>query len=322
MDTDTPDFDMDAGVAEIAEGLGLSPEEPENPDTPDIQPELPETPETPEAPEVPEAQVKPAPKSWPKEMHEHWTKTPPQVQEYWEKREAQMLEGLEQYRGDATLGKSLKEVILPYQPMLQASGVDETKAVQFLLNAHYRLTNGSPEQRQAAYQQLGQNLGLVQAQEQQQIDPALRAVMERQQKLESALEQRQREAFEAKRGELTSHVAAFADAKDEKGNPKHPYFDEVADDIILLINAGHELDAAYDKAVYANPVTRQKELARLQKENEAKLREKADAEAKAARRASSSNVRSRDTRKAPTEPLGKMDDTMRDTLKEIRERTH
>jgi len=40
--------------------------------------------------------AKPVPKTWPKEMHEHWGKTPKEVQDYWEVREKQMLDGLEQ----------------------------------------------------------------------------------------------------------------------------------------------------------------------------------------------------------------------------------
>ena len=34
----------------------------------------------------------------------------------------------------------------------------------------------------------------------------------------------------------------------------HPYFDEVADDIIALLKTGASLQEAYDKAVWANPV--------------------------------------------------------------------
>jgi hypothetical protein len=80
------------------------------------------------------------------------------------------------------------------------------------------------------------------------------------------------------------------------------------------------LKDAYERAVYANPVTRQKEIARLQTEADTKLREKSKNEAEAARKAARTNVRSRDTRRTPTEPLGTMDETMKSTLSEIRSR--
>jgi hypothetical protein len=118
-------------------------------------------------------------------------------------------------------------------------------------------------------------------------------------------------------------VTSFADAKDEKGNAKHPYFDECHEDIVAYINAGHTLEKAYEKAVYANPVTRAKELARLQTESAAALRAKAKKEAEDARNGRSTNVNSKDTRRAPTAPrTGKWEDGMEDILKDIKARTH
>ena len=124
------------------------------------------------------------------------------------------------------------------------------------------------------------------------------------------------------KAKVESDVAAFADAKDEHNNPKHPYFNDVADDIIPFLNAGASLQDAYDKAVWANPVTRAKEQARLKTEAEKSLRERSKTEAHAAAKASSANVRNRDTRKAPTEPVGKMEDTMKETLADIKARAH
>ena len=47
-------------------------------------------------------------------------------------------------------------------------------------------------------------------------------------------------------------------------DPAHPYFDDVANDITALLRGGgaKDLADAYDKAVWANPVTRAKEQAR------------------------------------------------------------
>jgi hypothetical protein len=82
------------------------------------------------------------------------------------------------------------------------------------------------------------------------------------------------------------------------------------------------LPDAYERAIHANPVTRAKEQDRLRQETEAKLKEKAKAEVAKARSATAANVRGRDTMMTPTEPLGKIEDTMREKLREIKARAH
>lgn len=264
---------------------------------------------------VPEEVVaKPAPKAWPKEMHEEWGKVPPKVQDYLELREKQMLDGISQYKELADVGKTMQSVIQPYIPMLRASGADPAKAVEVLLNANYRLTTGPVESRRQAFVELGAHLGLVPQQNVPQEHPQIRELRRQQEELRSALTRREQQDYEAKRGEVTSQLEAFA--KD------HPHLDDVADDIVAFINQGHDLQTAYDKAVYANPVTRQQELDRIQKEAKAKLIEKGKAEAAAARKATAANVTSRDTSRAPTELMGTMEDTMRSTLRNLKSRTH
>ena len=263
--------------------------------------------------QVEEVVTRQPPKSWPKEMHEYWGKTDPKVQEYWETREQQMLDGLEQYRANAKLAEDLNKVVAPYQQVMQQAGVDLPKAVSYLMGAHMRLTSGTQEQRMYAYQELGRSLGLLQG-EQAQVDPAVAAAWQAAQQANQKLEAWERQQEETRRTTAMNEVSEFAKDK--------PYFDECADHIARLIETGLSLQDAYDAAIYANPVTRQKEIARVQKEAADNLKAKAMREAKEAKRAMSPNVRSRDTGRVPTEPLGKMEDTMAATLKEIRGRTH
>lgn len=318
MDPEVKDegFDIDAGVAEIAAGMGFEEEEPVDPplDTPAEPVDAPVDPEP-----VVEVVARPAPKSWGKDKHELWTKLPPEAQEQVELREKQMLDGLDAYKADSGLGKQMREIVTPYRALLASQGVDEGKAVSVLLNAHYKLSTLPPADRNNYFASLAQTYGvdLGQAQvPQQQVDPAMREALARINKLEGALTERETKALAQHREKVSADVNAFAN------DPAHPYFDEVADDTIVFINAGYSLDEAYARAVRANPVTHAKESARLQTENDKKLREKRTQEAKQAEKARSANVRSRDTRRAPTEPLGKMEDTMKDTLAEINARAH
>lgn len=269
--------------------------------------------ESPVAPVVP---VRPAPKSWAKETHEVWGKLDPQAQEYIEKRERQMLDGLEQYKADAGFAKSLRDVITPYRQTLQAQGLNETTAVQSLLNAHYRLTQGTQESRLAAYKELGRNLQLETDPNAEPADPKFTRIEQEVQQLKQSLSQREQAALQDAKTKVASEVEKFA------SDPAHAYFEDVADDMMPLLQAGASLQDAYEKAVWANQVTRAKELARIQTETESKLKENARLQALPKEKAKSVNVKSRDTGRTPTEPLGSWDDTMLSQLREIKSRSH
>ena len=272
-------------------------------------------------PQTPEPVASTAPKSWPKEMHEHWAKTPPQVQQYWQTREKQMLDGLDQYKQAATFGKTFHDVVSPYHEDFVRHGVDAPRAVQFLLEANRRLTTGTPESRQQAYQELGRNLGLSQQAPmngeqaaQPQVDPRIQTIEQKLAQIEEAQLAKQREALEVARAKSQQEVDAFA------SDPNNAFFDEVADDIVKFIKAGESLQDAYQRAIWANPVTREKQMqTRLQTEAE-KAKERARLDALPKKQAKSVNVRGRDTARSSTDPVGSMDDTLKETLAKIKAR--
>lgn len=270
------------------------------------------------------------PKSWKKEMHAHWTGLPKEAKDYIRQREKQMLDGLETYKGDAGYGKGLREAMTPFQPIIKAAGLDDVGAVKTLLTAHYRLTQGPMEQRRAAYEQLGKNLGLTaspqgangQQQTGDQEHPAIAQLRQTVDELKHNLTAREQEAYESQRAERQKEVDAFA-----SDTAAHPYFEEVADYIVGLLHAararGQELSLqdAYDQAVYANPVTRQKEIDRLQTEAISKHRENARLDALPKKKAAGINVKGKEpTVSAPTEPLGSLRDTVRDAMADIKAR--
>lgn len=328
---DESGIDMDAAVNEIGSGLGLNDDatsdDAHSDDAPaDTQDD--DTPSNNPADKAAAPAERPFPKAWAKETEELWKSIPDAAKAQIEKREQQMLEGLDQYKEHAGLGKSLKEVITPYQAMLTAHGVDAPKAVSFLLNAHYRLTSGTLESRQAAYAELGKNLGFSAAPADAgnaatgnaaEANPELKALKETVNRLESTMTADQERKLTETRAKVASEVNTFAEA--------NPYFDEVADDMTPFLRAGADLKTAYEKAVWANPVTRVKELARTQEASKAELLKKSKDEAEAARRASSTNVRTRDSNRSPTEPKAKLfsadhDAEMREVVRKAGNRTH
>ena len=88
------------------------------------------------------------------------------------------------------------------------------------------------------------------------------------------------------------------------------------------MKAGYDLPTAYEYAVKINPVSAAKEVARIQTEAEANLNKKNSKEVIEAKNATKTNIKSRDTKTAHTEPLGTMEDTAKKTLRKINARTH
>lgn len=303
------EFSLDSAMDSVAEELGTEIED---------APDTPEAPDVPEgtSPEKQEITVRPPPKSWAKEKHEIWTKLPPEAQEYYELREKQMLDGLEQYKGDATLARQFKDIVTPYRPMLASMGISETDAVKYLLNAQYRLTNGSDADRLQAWRQMGAELGFLEPENQPQVDPAVRDLQEKLNRIEYSQKAREQQELQSLRSKADSEVAIFA------ADQKNVHFNEVAKDMVPFINAGLSIQDAYDRAVWANPLTRAKEQARLQTEAQETLKKKSQEEAEAARKAKSVNIRSLDSQREPTEPTGSMEDTMKETLAKIKRRVN
>lgn len=271
-----------------------------------------------EVPVVETPVVREAPKSWAKEVHEVWAKIDPKAQEYIEKREKDFLAGLDQYKQAAQYGNALSEVLKPYTPILQQKGLDAPKAITDLMNAYVALTQGPIEQRKAALSQVAQRFGLAEA----SADPNAPAIDPRFTQVLSEVE-----AMKAERAQEKQYIQQQAYSKAEQdvtafaSDPKHIYFDEVLPEVEILLRSGKSLQDAYDQAVWANPVTRQKELSRIQTESEQKLKERARLDALPKKAAAGLNVRGKETQRAPTETLGSMDDVMRETFREIKART-
>lgn len=333
MSEQQQELNIESTVADIATDLGLGQQE-ETHEAGDTETTSVDTTETTEtettqsAPPVTETARQP-PKSWAKETHELWTKLPPEAQAQIELREKQSLEGITQYSESAKFGKAISEAIAPYQEVLRVSGADAPTAIGALFKAHVELSNPDENARAAYFAKMAAHYKvdvakLAAGASASQDEPAsVRELRERTERLERERNQELDARAKETRTRVASEVSAFAEAKDDKGNPKHPYFDECHEDIVAYINAGHTLEKAYEKAVYANPVTRAKEIARLQTETEANLRAKAKQEAEKARNASRTNVNSRDTRRAPTaQKAGGWEDTLTETLHDIKSRSH
>lgn len=327
--TDAPSIDIDSAVEQISHDLfpeTLNKEEKASP-TEAVAKAVTEQKEAIPTKEIPPlSTVRPAPKSWAKDIHPVWEKIDPKAQEYIEKREKDFLDGLEQYKQSAHYGKAIADVLQPYHPILQAKGLDAPRAVADLMQTYVALTQGTPEQRQAALMQVATNLKIPlpaasTETPQTPLDPRIQTLEQRLAAMEQERQWVAQQEAQTLKERAMSEVNTFASAVDKDGKPLHPYFDECHEDITKLIIAGYPLQEAYEKAVWANPVTREKEkLSYFQTESE-KAKERARLDALPKQKARSVNVKSQDAQRTPTEPLGSMEDTLRSTFRQIKERT-
>lgn len=302
-------------LPELAEGDSAEPAEggEEPAETP-----APSEPADEETPPPPEPQLAP-PKTWRPEAAAKWQTLPPEVQREVLKREDDIFRGIESYKADAEVGKSVQRILSPYMPMLQAAGLSPLDQVDGLMKAHHLLATGTPEQKSQLFQRLAQDYGVPLEQlsgEPSFVDPQVAALQSQLAGLQSRLMEREAREANAARQALQEELNTFA------SDPAHQYFDEVAGDIAALLRAGaaSSLADAYEKAVWANPATRAKEQTRLTAESEASKAVEAKRKIEEARKASSVNVTTRPKAVSAAAPVGSIDDTLNATLAAIRSR--
>lgn len=259
----------------------------------------------------PEVEKLDRPASWKKDMQGTWDAMTPEAQKYVLHREEQMKQGLAIDREDSNLGRSIRDVMTPYAQQLKQAGINEATAVKRLLDGHMTLVNANPEQRKAYFMKMAQDYGVTlgEAGETQAADPKITMLEHQLQQLTGYISKQQQRELENTQNQIYTQVEEFAST--------HPHFDELAEPISKFIDAGFELEEAYQAAVRTSPVHFQKELDRIQQETAAKLKAEAKKQAEKVKQATSVNVKNRDHGKAPTAPTGSMDDTLRETYREI-----
>lgn len=262
-----------------------------------------------------------APRTWRPEAAAEWANLSPTVRAEIAKREDDMFKGMEQYKGDAQVGKGFKQAIGKYAPVLQQYNIDPFQQVAGLMDAHFTLAMGKPEEKLALFQRLAEDYGvnLTEAAVAQPpyIDPQVAGLQKELQSVKSALSDReQREAAKAK-ADFEAEVTKF------QSDPANPYFEELANDMANLLEKGvaTNLRDAYDKALRLNPVVFAKEQSRVQAEAAKKATEEAARKAAEARKATSANVRSSAKAGSAAAPLGSIDDTLNEAYKSIMSRS-
>lgn len=270
-------------------------------------------------PKADEPKPSTVPKTWTKEAGATWETLPEVAKTEILRREEDMFRGLESYKAKASFGDSVQSILAPYTQIMTANNMEPISTIQSLLVAHHTLATGTPEQRTGLLHQLAKSYG-VQLQpageesEPAYVDPKVAALEREVAQLRSGQAQQTQRQQQEVREKATQAVTAFAT------DPKNVYFDECADEIIQFINQGATLEQAYEKAVWLNPVTRAKEMSRIESEKQSKAGEDAARKAAEAKAAMAANVTTKPKIGGAAKPLGSMEDTMNDVLKSIKSR--
>ena len=329
-------LDIDSMVDEIGEGLGFGNDDPDQGDEADPPPETP-APKAPAAtepsnsdpdakvtdpvtPPTPVESVAEAPKTWRKEAAAVWATLPSEAKNEILKREQDIFQGLEGYKADAGFGKSIKQVLAPFEAVMRAQNMDPAKTIGGLVNYHHQVGTSTPDRKASLLIQMAKNYGVnlvtETVGEPPYIDPTVLDLQNQLRAVQSELS----ESANSRRAALVETTSKQVDEFASKA--ENVYFNEVADDIANLIAKGVSttLQDAYDKAVWANPVTRAKEIARSTAEATAKSTAEAKARATAAKSAIGANVKTTAKSGRTAAPTGSIDDTLAETLANIQSR--
>lgn len=172
-----------------------------------------------------------------------------------------------------------------------------------------KLAGNAPQQQQPA--QLQQDPTLVGAAAEIANHPHIQSLMQELQALKgqvtgmTAAEQRRAQvAQEAATQRTLSEIQSFAEARGADGQPSHPHFNEVMTDMLAYAQAIRTaggtpaLQDLYDKAVWANPQTRARQIAA------ATAKAKAEAEAAQQQQVVSQKTRAEQARRAGSSVTG------------------
>ena len=291
-----------------------------------------------------EVDLKRPPSSWKPGAKAQWGALPADVQKEIYRRETDFSNSVLNgpMKQNADFGNAVRQTVEPYRAMIEAEGGTPERARGELFKTAALFRTGSQPSKLNALFALDQqfNGGLrdhfsrsVQAEvarltgqpaqqqqpQQQQVfqDPRVDALMQ-------SLQQQERQRAQQEESIANSATDQFLASKNDKGEPKFPFVDNVLDDMtnrIAAIRQGNPalahndvLQRAYDEAVWANPETRAVLIAQTQATQQAAAQ--TAQKVAVAKRAQVGAMPKRGAIPA-TEPPKSLDETIRETAREL-----
>lgn len=262
-----------------------------------------------------------APKTWSKEALQDWASIPARAQQEIQKREEDALRGITMYKQRAEIGDRYEQAVEPFRPILQAENIDPVQMFQSFAANHYILSRGTEAQKlelaanmiagyQIDFEKLINYLGshIVEP-----VDPRVAALEQEVRELRQGFTSRQQQEQAQTQQQIEQEIEAFA------ADPANVHFPELVDDISKLFETGQAttLKEAYEKAVYLNPTTRQKEIERLTAAKTSSLDAVQQARQDKIARSTAADLSLDPKSRNGTVALGSIDDTLAETMARI-----
>lgn len=224
-----------------------------------------------------------------------WDKFPPSAREELWRIEDSAQQAKAEWSQKAERLNRLDQVLAPRSERLKIVGLDEVQAIQALFAAQdflerdpYNALAYLARQSGVDFRQFAQAMAGQQAQ-QPQLDPTVKALMQKVQTLESGWTQQQQAAEQAQVSVHVDHVQRFA------ADPANLYFENVKDRMATLLRSAPPeskmtLADAYEQAVWSDPEIRPVLLSKQQADQQAQAQAAARAKVSQAQHASGSVI--------------------------------
>lgn len=281
-----------------------------------------------------------APSTWKPAARAMWDKLSPEIRAEIHRREGDFQAGQAQLLPDATFGKTVREVVEPYRMLIESAGGTPERAISDMLRQAAVLRTGTEQQKYGTIASIAQFYGIdlrrfaprpthdaqgnpipppQREQPREFHDPRVDGLL---QQLQGFNRQRE-QADEAAR---SATVDSWMNAQDAQGNPLRAYVGDVIQEMPALMqeiqranpamNHAQVLDAAYERATWANPGVRAVLLQQQQTTTDNQRRTDNQQRVRDARRGSSVNVARRASTPSAGHP-GTIDETIRNTAREL-----
>ena len=236
--------------------------------------------------------------NWPAEFKEAFTNLPPQFQhfvmntarsmqaDYTRKTQA-IAQERQQMQGLRQAYSEFDRIIGPRQQAWALSGMNPAQAITQLIALSDFATQDAPGFIKYFANLRGVDLQTLN-QQQEYVDPQVAALRQPIAQVQAQLNQlsqshaQQQQQYEQQQYYTAFHntnanIENFARQTGEDGRPLYPFFNDVEEDMTALIESGRarSLPEAYSQAVWLNPQTRSRMLARSRADENAKARERA-----------------------------------------------
>ena len=159
----------------------------------------------------------------------------------------------------------MRDMLSQWKPYMDSVGIpDQIDAINNLMGIEYQLRTGDNARKVAIIRDIMEQYGIQPPEEGAALEsPSVYQYENQMRQMQQRMAQMQQSRYTQDTGVMENQIAAFAGQKTEAGEPAHPHFDAVIDDIMAIaqteVQSGRQPNPKdlYDQACYRNPQIRE-----------------------------------------------------------------